>query len=72
LNEYGKKYEFTDYLPNPGALVTEADDFGMTAMFFKVYGERNGAHYWVKTRLLTERRPQPCPILIPFPASISS
>jgi hypothetical protein len=48
LNEYGKKYEFTDYLPNSGALVTEADDFGLTTMFFKVYGKRNGAHYRVK------------------------
>ena len=48
MNEYGKKYEFTDYLPNHGTTETEADESGMTAMFFKVYGERNGAHYWVK------------------------
>ena len=48
MNEHGKKYEFTDYLPNHGAVVEDAEEFGMTAMFFKVYGEKNDAHYWVK------------------------
>ncbi|MBQ4113749.1 MAG: hypothetical protein IJD38_13225, partial [Clostridia bacterium] len=44
LNEYGKKYKFTDYLPNFKAPAAKAGDFGWTAMFFKVYGNANGAH----------------------------
>jgi hypothetical protein len=45
LNKIGKRNEFTDYLPNLGATEAQADVFGMTAMFFKVYGKRNSAHY---------------------------